>query len=78
MIEINSISELGIKVSIHGKNIFMSYEDFPWFKNQSVQAITHIEKFGENSFHWPELNVDLTDEMIEFPEKFRLRAKGYL
>jgi hypothetical protein len=75
-VEITNISSHGMWIYIRGKELFMSYEDFPWFKNQTVQAITHIEEFGESSFHWPEIDVDLTEEMIEFPERFPLRAKS--
>ena len=75
-VEITNISSHGIWIYIRGKEHFMSYDDFPWFKNQAVQAITHIEEFGGNNIHWPEIDVDLTEEMIEFPERFPLRAKS--
>ena len=74
-VEITNISAHGVWIYIRGKELFMSYEEFPWFKNQTIQAITNVESFGESSLHWPDIDVDLTEEMIEFPERFPLKVK---
>jgi hypothetical protein len=53
----------------------MSYKDFPWFKSKTVEAILNVEEQSPGHFYWPELDVDLTQEMIERPERFPLTAK---
>jgi len=74
-IEVTNISAHGIWLLAHNKEIFMSYEDFPWFKNQTVASITNVEEPSTNHFYWPDIDVDLTLESIEHPERFSLKAK---
>jgi len=53
----------------------MSYDDFPWFKEQTIQSIINIEEPSSGHLFWPDLDVDLTEESIEYPERFPLKAK---
>jgi hypothetical protein len=41
----------------------------------SVKKISHVEKASDNHLYWPDLDVDLTIDMIESPEKYPLRYK---
>jgi hypothetical protein len=52
----------------------MSYEEFPWFKEQPVKSILNVEEPSAGHFYWPDIDVDLTVEAIEHPERFPLRA----
>jgi len=54
----------------------MSYEDFPWFKEQPVKNILNVEEQSHGHFYWPDLDVDMTIEIIEHPERFPLKAKS--
>ena len=60
----------------HGKEMFMSYEDFPWFKDVPVGKILNVAEQVPNRFYWPDLDVDLTAEIIEHPERFPLKSKS--
>jgi hypothetical protein len=53
----------------------MSYEDFPWFKDVPVGKILHVEEPAPGHYYWPDLDVDLTEEIIEHPERFPLKAR---
>jgi len=59
----------------HDKELFMSYKDFPWFKDQTIQNILNVEEQSKNHFYWPDIDVDLSLETIEHPERFPLKAK---
>jgi len=74
-VEIGNISRHGIWILAQGKELFMSYEDFPWFKDQTVKAIINVEEVSPGHFYWPDLDVDLTEEIIEHPERFPLTSK---
>ena len=74
-VEITHISSHGVWLLTPTEELFMSYEDFPWFKNQPVKAILHVEEVSPNHFYWPEIDVDLTTEMIKHPERFPLLVK---
>jgi len=74
-IEVTNISAHGIWLLTNKKELFMSYDDFPWFKNQTVKAILNIEEQSPNHFYWPDIDIDLTLESIEHPENFPLKSK---
>ena len=75
-VEVTNISAHGIWLLVHNKELFMSYDDFPWFKNQTVKFITNVEEQSPGHFYWPDIDVDLTLESIEHPERFPLKAKN--
>ncbi|MDZ7640950.1 MAG: DUF2442 domain-containing protein [Desulfurivibrio sp.] len=70
VIEVTNISSHGVWLLAHDKELFMAYDDFPWFKDQPVSAILHVEEQAPGHFHWPDIDVDLTEEIIEHPERF--------
>ena len=72
--EISNISKYGIWLISEDKEYFMSYEDFPWFKNARVNQISNLEEPSPGHLYWPDLDVDLTLESIENPERFPLKA----
>ena len=74
VIEVTNISAHGIWVLVRDKELFMSYEDFPWFKDQTVKTITNVEEQSRDHFYWPDLDIDLTMEIIENPGQFPLKA----
>jgi hypothetical protein len=74
-VEITNISNHGVWLLAHDKELFMSYDDFPWFKDQVVKSIINVEEQSPGHFYWPDLDVDLTEEIIEHPERFPLKAK---
>jgi len=75
-VDITNISVHGIWILVRDKELFMSYEDFPWFKDQAVKAITNVEEQSRDHFYWPDLDVDLTVDIIENPARFPLKAKA--
>ncbi|MGB5438684.1 MAG: DUF2442 domain-containing protein [Gammaproteobacteria bacterium] len=74
-VEITNISSHGVWLLAGDRELFMSYEDFPWFKVASVAKVLNVEEQSPGHFYWPDLDVDLSIETIEHPERFPLRAK---
>ena len=74
-VEVSNISSHGVWILTRDKELFMSYNHFPWFKDQTIQSIANVEEKLSGHFHWPELDVDLTEEIIEHPERFPLKAR---
>jgi hypothetical protein len=74
--EVTNISRHGIWVLVDEREHFLPFEDFPWFEKATVQAILNIERPLPHHLHWPDLDVDLTVESIEHPDRYPLRAKG--
>ena len=72
----------GTNISAHGvwlltgeEEAFLSYEEFPWFKDASVGKILNVREPTPGHFYWPELDIDLGGETIRHPDRFPLRAK---
>lgn len=74
-VEITNISAHGIWLLVGEEELFLSYEDFPWFKDASVGKILNVREPTPGHFHWPELDVDLGSEIIRHPDRFPLRAR---
>ena len=75
-VEVTNISTHGIWLLAHGKELFLPYETFPWFKNVPIKAILNVEEPSPKHFYWPDVDVDLTEEMIDHPERFPLKARS--
>ena len=58
----------------HSNELFMSYENFPWFRDVPVGKILNVEE-PTPGHYWPDLDVDLTEEIISHPERFPLKVK---
>ena len=75
-VEVTNISAHGLWLLARDKELFLPYEDFPWFKDQPIKAILNVQEPSTGHFFWPDIDVDLTEEMIEHPERFPLRAQS--
>ncbi len=74
-VEVTNISAHGIWLLAHEKELFMSYDDFPWFKEQAIKSVINVEEQSPSHFYWPDIDIDLTEEIIEHPEHFPLKAR---
>lgn len=74
-VEVTNISAHGMWLLTPNKELFMSYEDFPWFKDQPIKVVVNVQEQSPGHFYWPDIDVDLTEEIIEHPERFPLKAK---
>ncbi|MCK4914145.1 MAG: DUF2442 domain-containing protein [Planctomycetes bacterium] len=73
--EITNISEHGFWIFLKDSEYFLSLERFPWFKNANISQISNVELLHENHLYWPKLDVDLSLNIIEHPERYKLVAK---
>ncbi|MEA3330325.1 MAG: DUF2442 domain-containing protein [Campylobacterota bacterium] len=72
--EVTNISSHGLWILSNKQEYFLSYEQFPWFKDKTVNEITSVESFSHGHLYWESLDIDLSLEMIEHPERFPLQA----
>jgi hypothetical protein len=59
-VEVTNISQHGIWLLANHREFFMSYQDFPWFKEAKVREIIHVKQLHTGHFYWPDLDVDLS------------------
>jgi hypothetical protein len=74
-VEVTQISKHGIWLLLQEKELFLSFDNFPWFKDASVSAIHNVTLLNDRHLYWPGLDVDLTIDSIKRPEHFPLVAK---
>ena len=74
-VEITNISSNGVWLLSGDREFFMSYDDFPWFKDVTISKILNVEEPTPGHFYWPDLDVDVGIETIEHPERFPFKSK---
>jgi hypothetical protein len=74
-VEVTNVSAHGVWLLAGERELFMSYDDFPWFKDIAIGRILNIQEPSPGHFYWPDLDVDVGMETIEHPERFPLKAK---
>jgi len=73
IVEVTNISSHGIWLYAHGIEYFLSYREYPWFEDKTVREIIREESTGH--YYWPDLDVDLSQGILENPEKYPLETK---
>ncbi len=74
-VEVSHISQHGIWLLVGDREMFLSHDKFPWFKDASVSAVLNVQLPRPRHLYWPDLDIDLAVESIEHPERFPLIAK---
>ncbi len=69
-VEVANIDARGLWLNVDGKEHYMPYDEFPWFVDATVRQICRVERPCADHFHWPDLDVDLTLDMIDHPQKY--------
>ena len=75
-VEVTNIDAFGFWLLVRGKEYFLPYEEYPWFKDARVRDILGVRLVHEDHLHWPALDVDLSLESLERPESFPLMFKA--
>lgn len=73
--EVTNISKHGFWMLINGKEYFLNFKDFPWFREATVSQITNVELLHSYHLYWADLDVDLELESIRDPKQYPLVAK---
>jgi hypothetical protein len=75
-VEVTNVSSHGFWLLIGGKERFLAFEHFPWFRDASIKALTNVEFPSPHHLYWPELDVDIAVESIDHPDRFPLVSKA--
>lgn len=74
-VEVTNVSVHGLWLLIGNAEKFVTFDDFPWFRNASIGQISNVEMPQPGHLYWPELDVDLSVESLDHPERFPLVSK---
>jgi hypothetical protein len=75
-VEVSLASNKGFWLLLGDEELFVAYDEFPWFKKATVEQLLTVEWPARDHLYWPLLDVDLSVESIRRPEEFPLRSRG--
>ena len=73
--EVLNVSPHGFWLLVGAEELFVPFEQFPWFRDATIGQISRVELPSPNHLYWPELDADLAVESIRHPEQFPLVSR---
>jgi hypothetical protein len=70
--EVTNVSSHGLWVLLDARELFLSFELFPWFREAPIGKVLHVERPSPGHLYWPDLDIDLAVESIDHPNRFPL------
>jgi hypothetical protein len=74
-VEVLNVSPHGFWLLVSDKEVFLSFQDYPWFRGATLGQLVQVELHHSDHLYWPALDVDLDLERIHHPETFPLIAQ---
>ena len=74
--EVTNISQHGLWLLLGSEELFLSFEQFPWFQSAAIGKVLRVEQPSSQHLYWPELDIDLSVESIRHPEQFPLVSRA--
>lgn len=75
-VEVTNVSQHGFWLLINGRELFVPFQQFPWFREASIGALCNVELPHPSHLYWPNLDVDLAVESLEHPKRFPLVSRA--
>ncbi len=72
--EITNITQHGFWIFLNGKEYFIAFDQFPWFKRARINELSNVQLCHGSHLYWPDLDVDLSVDIIEHPDHYKLVA----
>lgn|SRR5262245_33999072 len=76
--EVTNVSPHGFWLFVDDRELFVPFKDFPWFRDATIREITNVQLPSPHHLYWPDLDIDLAVESIEYPEKYPLVSRAPL
>ncbi len=74
-LEVTNISKHGFWLLVDDRELFLPFDEFPWFRQAPINAILKLERPSPRHLYWPEMDVDLSIDSIEHPERYPLKSE---
>lgn len=75
-VEVTNVSAHGFWLLLGGRERFLSFEAFPWFRDVAIGKLLSVELPHAGHLYWPELDVDIAVDSIDHPERFPLVSRS--
>jgi hypothetical protein len=77
LVSIENITPFGIWLYVKGIEYFLSYQDYPYFQDQTLSSIQNVQLLHGSHLYWPGLDVDLEIDTLDNPEKYPLKDQAF-
>ena len=74
-VEVTNVSKHGFWLLIDGRERFVAFELFPWFRCATIDQLLNVVLAGPGHLHWPALDLDIAVDSIDHPEKYPLLSR---
>jgi hypothetical protein len=74
-VAVSYVTEYGFWLRTPEGDRFLAFANFPRFRDAPVRHILHVEEVTPGHYHWPDLDVDLSLQIVRNPERFPLVSK---
>ena len=71
-VELTNVSQHGLWLLVDGRERFLAFDAFPWFRDATIAQLAEIERPAPDHLRWPALDVDLSIDSIEHPKHYPL------
>jgi hypothetical protein len=75
-VEVTNVSPHGFWLFVGEQELFVSFKDFPWFREASIRQISHVERPSAHHLYWPDLDIDLAVDSLTHPERYPLVSQA--
>ncbi len=74
--EVTNVSAHGFWLIVDEQEVFVAFQQFPWFREASIRAITNVQLPTPHHLYRPDLDIDLAVESIVHPERYPLVSQA--
>jgi hypothetical protein len=71
-VEVGNVSAHGFWLLVGEREHFLSFAEFPWFRDATIAQLTEVELPSAHHLYWPQLDVDLAVASLDHPERYPL------
>lgn len=72
-VSVGAMSPRGFWLVLGERKLFLSFAQFPWFREFTLRELTGVRRPSPQHLRWPEFDIDLDVDAIEHPERYPLR-----
>jgi Protein of unknown function (DUF2442) len=74
-VEITHVSKHGFWVFLGTEELLVPFEQFPGFKQATIEQLSDVQWPTANHLYWPQLDADVSLESIRNPSAFPLISR---
>ena len=75
-VEVTNVSPSGLWLLVEGRERFVPFKDFPWFRDATIAELTNVLLPSPHHLHWPALDIDVAVESLDHPERYPLVSRA--